>query len=69
MNKGAAQMNTNQPLYQAYCEGREAYNIGSLELANPYQGEMAAEWKRGYRNTRKHVRFAATIKARQDAMK
>lgn len=62
-------MNTNQPLYQAYCDGRDDYNVGKQEGFPYKEKELAAEYRRGYRNTRKHARFAATIKARQEAKK
>jgi hypothetical protein len=64
---------SNQPLADAFLAGSETFLAG-LPENNPYGvptkqfDDMATQWQRGYRNTRKWNRFNATIKARRGAM-
>ena len=68
---------TKHPLYEAFELGAADYRAGKDE-SNPYtDGEgmgnshqsCQAQYRRGYRNTRKHDRFAKTIAARQTITK
>lgn len=65
--EGEIQMEQNTELWRAFYAGQEAFTTGKSEILNPFAlyTEEYREWKRGYRNARKHARFNATIAARR----
>lgn len=60
---------TNQPLAEAFFKGRDAFLANQEITVNPFDGELAVQWERGFKNTRRNARFDATIKSRQERKK
>lgn len=59
---------SNQPLADAFFAGRDAFRAGKELTECPFAGDtqLAYEWTRGYKNTRKQARFDATIAKRRE---